>query len=256
MANTFYEIKKNDQYNSNEVYFNGKPSEEVRNALKGLKMRWNRAKCCWYGYATENAIISAITCNTAADDFGGTVSDGYLGATAWNGNHSGKYLHGKELSKAVRESFKIAGVKGVSVSCKTYAGGQNLTITVKVNSSDFISESEFVANYQVCTSGWIYTSLKGECIHVDEYFGRMTAEEQQKTREVAARCEYQKYTQREQSLNQYYLSEYKMFTPEFAAKLQLINRIILSYNYDDSNGMVDYFNTNFYYSIYTKPESK
>lgn len=256
MKNTFYEIKKNDQYNSNEVYFNGKPSEEVRNALKELKMRWNRAKCCWYGYATENAIISAITGNTAADDFGGTVSDGYLGATAWDGNHSGKYLHGKELSKAVRESLKIAGVKGATVSCETYSGGQHLYVKVKTTDADFVSESEFIDNYEIKTSGWIYTSLTGESVHTDEYFGRMTAEEQQKTRTAAAKCEYEKYTQRENSLNQYYLSDYRMFSPEFAAKLQLINRVILSYNYDDSNSMVDYFNTNFYYTIYTKPELK
>lgn len=32
-----YEIRKNHQFNSAEIYFDGKPSEEVRNALKALK---------------------------------------------------------------------------------------------------------------------------------------------------------------------------------------------------------------------------
>ena len=131
-----------------------------------------------------------------------------------------------------------------------------MTVTVKTTAADFISESEFVNNYQICTSGWIYTSLKGECVHSDYYFGKMTAEEQRKTREAAAKCEYEKYTQREAWLSQYYLDKYTMYTPEFAAKLRLINRIILSYNYDDSNSMVDYFDTNFYYDIRTKPEVK
>lgn len=252
---TYYEIKENHEYNSREVYFNGKPSEEVRNALKELKMRWNGKKLCWYGYASERDILNAITGTAAADDFGGTVTPGYLGVQAWEGNHSGKYLHGAELSKAIRQAFKTAGVKGVSVSCKTYSGGQHLTVTVKTTAEDFISESEFVDNYQVSTSGWIYTSLKGECVHVDEYFGRMTAEEQRETRQAAARCEYQKYTEHEVSLNQYYLDMYKMYSEAFAAKLRLINQIIKSYNYDDSNSMVDYFDTNFYYTIYTKPEA-
>lgn len=251
--NTFYEIKENHEYNSREVYFKGKPSEEVRNALKALKMRWNGKKLCWYGYAAEIDILRAISNNTASDDFGGTVADGYMGAVAWYGNHSKQYLHGAELSKAIREAFKSAGIKGVSVSCKTYSGGQSLTVTIKTSTEDFISQNEFVNNYQISTSGWIYTSLRGECVHVDEYFGKMTAEEQRKTREAAAKCEYEKYTQHEVSLNHYYLDKYSMYTPEFAAKLHLINRIILSYNYDDSNGMVDYFNTNFYYDIYTKP---
>lgn len=250
---TFYEIKENSQYNSREVYFNGKPSEEVRNALKALKMRWNGKKVCWYGYASECDILNAITSNTAADDFGGTITPGYLGVQAWEGNHSGKYLSGAELSKAIREAFKSVGIKGVSVSCKTYTGGQNLTVTVKTSAEDFISESEFINKYEICTSGWIYTSLTGACVHADEYFGKMTAAEQRKTREAAAKCEYQKYTQHEISLNHFYLEKYTMYTEAFSTKLRLINQIIKSYNYDDSNSQVDYFDTNFYYTIYTKP---
>lgn len=250
---TYYEIKENNEYNSREVYFSGKPSEEVRNALKELKMRWNGKKLCWYGYASERDILKAITGTVAADDFGGTITPGYMGAQAWEGNHSGKYLHGAELSKAIREAFKTVGIKGVSVSCKTYAGGQSLTVTVKTSATDFVSESDFVRDYQISTSGWIYTSLKGDCIPVDKYFYGMTAEEQQQTREAAAKCEYEKYTQHETSLNHYYLDKYSIYTEAFSAKLRLINQIIKSYNYDDSNSMVDYFDTNFYYSIYTKP---
>lgn len=55
-----YEVRKNEQYNSNEVYFEGKPSVEVRDGLKALRMRWNRVKCCWYGFATEEEIANAV----------------------------------------------------------------------------------------------------------------------------------------------------------------------------------------------------
>ena len=56
---TNYEIKTNEQYNSKEVYFTGKPNEITRDALKGLKMRWNRTKGCWYGFASEEDIKQA-----------------------------------------------------------------------------------------------------------------------------------------------------------------------------------------------------
>ncbi len=56
---TTYEIKTNEQYNSKEVYFTGKPNEETRTALKGLKMRWNRTKGCWYGFVSEEDIKAA-----------------------------------------------------------------------------------------------------------------------------------------------------------------------------------------------------
>lgn len=36
-----YEIRENAKYNSHEVYFDAIPPFEVRDALKGLNMRWN-----------------------------------------------------------------------------------------------------------------------------------------------------------------------------------------------------------------------
>lgn len=55
-----YEIKKNLEYNSNEVYFQGIPAAEIRQALKELKMRWNGFKKCWYGFADAEQIAEAL----------------------------------------------------------------------------------------------------------------------------------------------------------------------------------------------------
>lgn len=55
-----YTITNNPQYNSIEVIFDGKPTEEIRNALKALKFRWHSVKKCWYGYSTEEAARAAI----------------------------------------------------------------------------------------------------------------------------------------------------------------------------------------------------
>lgn len=57
-----YEIRTNPDYNSLEVYFDGKPSEAVRDALKALKFRWHSVKKCWYGYGiSEGSLAEAIT---------------------------------------------------------------------------------------------------------------------------------------------------------------------------------------------------
>ena len=37
--------------------------------------------------------------------------------------------------------------------------------------------------------------------------------------------------------------------------IKKVNSIISAYRYDESNSMVDYFDTNFYYDIHTKPIS-
>lgn len=55
-----YEIRANEQYQSNEIYFNGKPDEDTRNALKGLGMRWNHKKLCWYGFKSADEINAAL----------------------------------------------------------------------------------------------------------------------------------------------------------------------------------------------------
>jgi len=57
---TTYTINHNDQFNSIEVIFNGKPSEAVRDALKDLRFRWHGVRKLWYGYKTEEETRQAI----------------------------------------------------------------------------------------------------------------------------------------------------------------------------------------------------
>jgi len=56
-----FAITHNDQFNSTEIAFDGKPSEAVRDALKGLRFRWHRARGIWYGYADPATVRAAIT---------------------------------------------------------------------------------------------------------------------------------------------------------------------------------------------------
>ena len=59
-----YTISKNNQFNSFEISFDDKPSEEVRAALKALRFRWHSLKKVWYGFAPEEDIKKAIGGNT------------------------------------------------------------------------------------------------------------------------------------------------------------------------------------------------
>lgn len=203
-----YRIEKNAQYNSNEVFFDSKPAAEVLTALRGLKMRWNPKKGCWYGFAAQNDILAAI--GEHDNELGGTISEGYLGATRWDGNKSGKYLYGAELSKAIREELKAQGIKGVSVSCKTYSGGQSIS-----------------------RDTW-YT---------------LDGDEQRRTLASHARREYDYSTTHSIDINYYHIDNYTEYTEAFRAKLHKINAVLDTFHYDDSNGMVDYFDTNFYRDI-------
>lgn len=263
---TNYEIKYNDKYNSREVYFDGKPSRATLDALKALKMRWNHVKACWYGFAQEHELINAIITNdrdgediTGEKTEGATVyTDGYLGGGAVYGSKSDKHLYGADLSKAIREDIKAAGIKGASVRCKSYSGGQSITVTLSLPASAYITKEQFAVDYRIPTSAsWIYyedEDGKSQTMHIDKYYSReISAEEQEKIRISAALYEYKREAESENDLNIYHLDKYGVYTAETMETIKKVNSIISAYRYDESNSMVDYFDTNFYYDIHTKP---
>lgn len=51
---------KNNEFNSLEISFNEKPSEEVREILKANHFRWHSVKKVWYGYKTQEEIEKAL----------------------------------------------------------------------------------------------------------------------------------------------------------------------------------------------------
>lgn len=55
-----YTITANPAFNSLEISFDGKPAQEVRDALKALNFRWHAVKKVWYGYSDENTVRAAI----------------------------------------------------------------------------------------------------------------------------------------------------------------------------------------------------
>lgn len=246
-----YEINYNSKFNSYEVRFDGKPSEEVRSALKAMKFRWHSIEKCWYGYnQSEESIAHAITAASTEEEPASVVGDGYLGGGSYYGSKSHKYLHGSDLSAAIRADIKAAGIKGVTVKCHTYTGGQNVTATVKVSPTDYISREQFIDNYQIKYSQyWIYYGENSESIHVDKYFA-LDGDEREQIRIAAAEREWNNNTTKEQDVR---LSWVDFLTTEAMKKLQAIDSIIAAYRYDNSNSMVDYFDTNFYYDLRLKP---
>lgn len=55
-----YTITHNPEFKSTEISFPGKPSDPVREALKGLRFRWHGIKKVWYGYKDAAAVKEAI----------------------------------------------------------------------------------------------------------------------------------------------------------------------------------------------------
>ena len=81
-----YTITKNAEFDSLEVRFDEKPADTVRLAMKRLKMRWHGVNKCWYGYASESAIVSAILENAPEEQPATVYTDGYMGGGAVYGS--------------------------------------------------------------------------------------------------------------------------------------------------------------------------
>ncbi len=254
-----YEIRDNGEFNSKEIYFDGKPSEAVRTALKALKFRWHGKKRCWYGYADESTLVSAILGTNEAPDLeepAAVITDGYLGGGAVYGSKSRMGLYGKDLKKAIAEDIKKSGIKGVTLSVRN----GNITATINTTAEDFISLEEYIKVYEIQGGQyWIeYTDENGHraTIHRDKFFALDSYEEREKIRVSAATLDYQTCTTGLTYLNEYYLEKNKHFTASGMDKVNKINSIISAYRFDESNAMVDYFHTNFYYTLITQPKKK
>ena len=253
-----YEIRDNGEFNSKEIYFDGKPSEAVRTALKALKFRWHGKKRCWYGYADENTLISAILGTNEAPDLeepAAVITDGYLGGGAVYGSKSRMGLYGKDLKKAIAEDIKKAGIKGVTLSMRY---GSNPVAKIKTTADDLISLDEFKKVFEINSIGcWVdYLDEEGnhKSIHLEQ-LQVLDYEEKQKIFNSAAELAYRREALKECTLNEFHLDKYKVFTSECMERIKKISNIISSYRYDESNSMVDYFNTNFYYYLVTVPKA-
>ena len=137
---------------------------------------------CWYGYASEGAIVSVILENAPEEQPATVYTDGYLGGGAVYGSKSRKALYGADLSAAIRADIKAAGIMGVTVKCKSYSGGQSITATIRTSPADYIDEADYIAAYRVC-GNWIDD---GERSVYSGDFYNMSAEEQERLRVAAA----------------------------------------------------------------------
>lgn len=187
----------------------------------------------------------------------GHTEPGYMGATKWVGANCNSWNNSNDLTKAVRELLKKQGVKGVTVRKETYSGGMSLYLTIKAGEEAFVPFDEYVKEYSARDLGrdWIVDSKGAGGQSMSEVFWGATAEEQARLLRENAEHDYYYLYGKERSLNQNYLDDYKQFTPAFREKLEKVKAIVDSFNYDDSNGMVDYFCRSFYETYYVNSKA-
>ena len=193
-----------------------------------------------------------------------TTREGYMGATAWDGCNSHRHLYGASLSKAIREEIRRNKIKGITVSSETYSGGQSLKIKMKVSEEDFIPFDEYRAKKLECINfaqfgDWFWH--KGRRISCWDC-SNLPDEERYALYDACIKEHYDRL----HNLDRYgedllprRLDLYRdRLAPQFLKKFELVRKIVDSFNYDESNSMVDYHDRGFYetYTIVPKKPQK
>lgn len=240
---------------------------EYKEELKQFGCRWSKKRKQWYWKPSLKDAPLGVVEFPPKSDYTITTKDGYMGAIAWDGSNSKKHLYGAELSKAIRADFKKCNIKGVTISSKTYSGGQSIIINITPTGNDFISYDDYykskMENIYFGRFGFWLRDPETHKDYQSEYLHLEPQEVQDRIYKAAVKEYYESFLQGS-DLNkhifdgtkneEFYGKSYTdIFQPAFLEKLQLIKKIVDSYNYDDSNSMVDYFNRGFYESYYLKP---
>lgn len=105
-------ITKNESYNSFELAFDGKPSEEVRTLLKANGYRWHAKKCVWYGFKDISALLNGEQVTPEQAEQAKPHTSKKQLATLWERTRTDalpKYGTDNEIKKEVEKAARAAG---------------------------------------------------------------------------------------------------------------------------------------------------
>lgn len=195
---------------------------------------------------------------TLLKEYTTVASDGYMGAIKTTGSKSAIYLRDAELSKQIRQALQ--GVlapelskSDVRVRKESYSMGRTIHITLRLDKSKYApTRDEYkqivIGNVKRNRYTWIRTE-DGKDIFHEAYWG-MTEEEKRKVEQATAeQYAVWNYDRDTTDINQYHISDEDMLNDEGKKIVGVADQVIKAFNYDDSNSMVDYFDTNFYYNL-------
>lgn len=195
---------------------------------------------------------------TLLKQFYTVASDGYMGATKTTGSKSAVYLRDAELSKQIRLALQSVlapelSKSDVRVRKESYSMGRTIHITLRLDKSKYApTRDEFkqivIDNVKRNKYTWLRIEDGKDIFH--EVYRGMTDDEKRKTEQATAEQQaVWNYDRDTTDINTFYIEKEDMLTEDGKKIVEVANQVIKAFNRDDSNAMVDYFDTNFYYDL-------
>lgn len=188
------------------------------------------------------------------------ASDGYLGAIKTTGSKSQVYLGDAELSKQIRQALQAVlapelSKSDVRVRKESYSMGRSIHITLRLDKSKYApTRDEYkqivIGNVKRGRYTWIKKDDEDSKGTFHEAYRSMTEDEKRKAEQATAEQQaVWNYDRDTTDINQYHIDNEEMLNDEGKEIVRVANQVVKAFNYDDSNAMVDYFDTNFYYNL-------
>ena len=195
---------------------------------------------------------------TLLKEYTTVASDGYCGAIKTTGSKSQVRLGDAELSKQIRQALQQVlapelSKSDVRVRKESYSMGRSIHITLRLDKNKYAPTRDeykqaIVDNVKRRKYTWIRTADGKDIFH--EAYDKMTEDEKRKVEQATAeQYAVWNYDRDTTDINHYHIDKEEMLTEDGKEIVRVANRVIRAFNYDDSNAMVDYFDTNFYYNL-------
>lgn len=268
-------IRKNEEHDGTEVYFDRKPCQDVRDALKAAGYRWHGVKKCWYGKLSEAEVFAIIYGTGKHFEHSKTIETQFnteprdvakarqlADIIVSEPEEKGKY----NMPDHWRKVWKAAGIKGVTVRNNRGGWSYHFTFTFRLLPGDVLpfdecreamekTELDDLFRYDA----WIKDPDTGENAFRD-VFWTWDADKRQRAVSALARENYERTIEgRTGSICHYWQvkrEKYPMFTEQFWDRWELVGRSVSCHNYDNSDPMTDYFDVGFYESWDIVPEKE
>ena len=197
---------------------------------------------------------------TLLKDYTTTASDGYMGATKLTGSKSHGYLSDADLSKAIKQSLQAVlapelSKSDVRVKKESYSMGRSIYITLRLDKAKYApTRDEYKASVieQIKRDHYLWLQDGDRQVFHEAYWTMSDDERRKIENDTAEQQAKWNYDRENTSINQYHIDSEKLLNEEGKKIVEVANQVIKAYNYDDSNAQVDYFDTNFYYTLYVE----
>lgn len=230
---TKFEERKNEEKKGIELYFETIPTYEERQELKNNGFKWHNQKKCWY--KKENNQIEPIKTG-----FKEKPHFNYT-AGAWEGVNYSIDLSLSEIAKLIKNEMKRKYPEATfSITKESFSGGQSLHINLMKSTKNPFNTFE-KAIEEADGKGNCYNRIYA---HPERWQGltERDLEESKRNIEALKRRLNNGYSQ----LNHYNIKD-DFDLSEYGKQIMLdVKALADSFNFDDSDGMIDYFHCNFY----------